>query len=285
MEPVDIYLAVFRSSYSGYGDGTCGKAYRALSDALERGSWPYDMGDDPSFFSQRRSGFNLTWGICRQQVRNRLQPGGIVVFFSVRRRSEQHPFEYCLCAVATVERKVRQSDIWRDGELRKRFGRYLNLLIRPRGSRAWEHHEPGSEKPHEDWLWRIATQDGLRRKDFVRLEANDVLPIGAKIRGCPVSIAENYVIFSSQQDGTYIPTKPPLVALCDSNGNPEEWLDDKLSRKLRAHTLAVAKEYGSHRRSLRSVHKQHSHPVIRWSMPTDEAAKWRSRLIEVLRQA
>jgi len=285
MPATDIYLAVFRSSHAGYEDNSCGKAYRALSGALKRGKWPYDMGDDPSFFYQQRSGFNLTWGICRQQVRNRIRPGDTVVFFSVRRRSKQHPFEYCLCAVGTVEKKVRQSDIWRDGELRKKFGHYLNLLIRPRGLRAWEHHEPGSEKPHKDWLWRIASQDGFRRKDCMRLEADGLLPEGAKIRGRPVSIAENYVIFSAQQDHTRILAKPPLVALCDSNGQPEKWLDDETSLAVRAQTLEVARTFGSRRDSLRSVHKQHSHPVTHWRMSSVEASRWRANLLQVLDEA
>lgn len=208
-----------------------------------------------------------------------------MVFFSVRRRNEQHSFEYCLCAVGTVERKVRQSDIWREGELRRRFGRYLNLLIRPHGPRAWDHREPGSERPHKDWLWRIANQHGFRRKHFAQLEASDLLPAGAKIQGRPISIAENYVMFSPQEDYTCILAKPRLVARCDSNGQPEKWLDDQISRVVRGHTLGAASECGSRRRSLRSAHKQHSHPVVRWSVPMEKAVRWRARLLEIVRRA
>jgi hypothetical protein len=52
---VRVYLAPFHSSFRGYGDGDCRSEFRGLSAALERNEWPYDTGDDPSFFSQRSS--------------------------------------------------------------------------------------------------------------------------------------------------------------------------------------------------------------------------------------
>jgi hypothetical protein len=45
--------------------------------------WPYDIGDDPSFYAMRKSGGQLSWGICRQDVRNSLCPGDIVAFFFI----------------------------------------------------------------------------------------------------------------------------------------------------------------------------------------------------------
>jgi hypothetical protein len=60
----------------------CGKAFAQLQKALEQNSWPYDGGDDPSFFCRNQSGSALTWGVCRADVRAQLEPGDIVVFFS-----------------------------------------------------------------------------------------------------------------------------------------------------------------------------------------------------------
>jgi len=72
----------------------------------------------------------------------------MVVFFSFQKLGGTGEFEYRLCALATVERKVRQSDLWNDTKLRT-FTKYFNLLIKPskfiRG--AWEHFEPSLEAP------------------------------------------------------------------------------------------------------------------------------------------
>jgi len=214
--PTTIYLAPFHSSFRGYGKRDCRAAYKPLSDALERGDWPYDMGDDPAFFSRRRFRGKLTWGICRQEVRNKICPGDIAVFFSFRRRRSGEPTEYNLCAVATVERKVSQAQIWQDPSL-KPYRRYLNLLIRPGRSVAWEHYERGNSRDgwHKDWLWRIADHRGLRKKDFERLHERGQLPASAQVRGLPVVLAENYVIFSEKRDETYVLSNPPLIAASD----------------------------------------------------------------------
>ena len=48
----------------------------------ELSSWPYDGGDDPSFFCWRRhknQGGKLSWGVCRPDVRGAVQPGDVVV--------------------------------------------------------------------------------------------------------------------------------------------------------------------------------------------------------------
>lgn len=147
-----IYLAPFHSSFSGYGKSACGKPWGPLSDAVERGEGPYDIpGDDPSLFSRRHHGGNLTWGVCRQQVRNRLRTGDVVVFSSFRNALDVRKVEYRLCAVTTVERKIRQTDIWCAPELRV-YRKYLNLLIRPnRSSDGWEHHEPGAKDAGHMW--------------------------------------------------------------------------------------------------------------------------------------
>jgi hypothetical protein len=279
VKKTDIYVAVFHSTYSGYADNSCGKAYLPLSKALKLGNWPYDVGDDPSFFSQATLGSNLTWGVCRPQVRNRVSDGDIVIFVSVRQKNEDHPFEYCLCSLATVERKVRQTDIWRDVELKK-FQRYLNLLIRPHSENEWEHFEPGSEEPHKDWVWRIATQNGLLKGQFQQLEAENLLPSNARIDGHPVSVAKNYVIFSANPEQTRISKEPTLIALCGTNGEPEEWIRD--ASALYEHIFGTAVRFGSDRRSLRTTNKQHSHPAIRWTMPTQNADKWRSSFFRIL---
>jgi len=280
-----ICLAPFRSSYTGYADSECRSYYRPLSDALERGEWPYDVGDDPSFFSHRFLGGNLTWGICRQQVRNSIRPGDIVVFFSFRQERESGVVEYRLCAVATVERKVRQVDIFEDPGLRV-YRRYLNLLIRKRGRQGWEHYEGGSPRQmwHQDWVWRIVSHEGFRKKAFTKLSSGDFLPKSARIKRHPIGIAANYVIFSDNLTETYILDKPPSVARYRKSGQHEEWSTDSLSQQIKRLTVDCSKEHGG-RGTLRTRNLQRAHPCDRWKMSFEEATRWRERLIHVLQNA
>jgi hypothetical protein len=279
---INIYLAVFRSSRGGYADQSCSKSYHPLSQALKRGAWPYDVGDDPSFFSKVQNRSNLTWGVCRPQVRNRIQPGDIVVYFSVRQKEKEHPFEYQLCAVVTVEKKVRQTDVWLVPRFRKCFASYLNLVLRPNGRHRWRHSERGSEKPHKDWIWRIADHDGLKKSQFRPLEAKDTFDQHSRVGGRPVSIAANYVIFSDDKKLSRVLRHPPLTAVSQRNGQPETWQDDPFSKSVRAHLFGSTGKAGPRRKSLRSVHPQHSHPVIRWTLSVEEAIKWRKKLFGIL---
>jgi len=148
-DKTNIYLMVFRSVERGSVCSPCG---RASSSQVMPSDWPYDDGDDPSFRRSRQLRTNLTWGICRQQVRNRIKPTDIIVFFSVRVKKDGPPFDYRLCAIATVEEKVKQIAVWQKKRL-NRFRSFSNLLIRPKGKTGWEHYEPVKEVQHGDWLW------------------------------------------------------------------------------------------------------------------------------------
>src|SRR4029077_18124469 len=140
-------------------------------------------------------GGQLSWGVCRQDVRNKLCPDDILGFFSFRKFVDTGDSEYRLCAVATVERKASQINLWQNKAL-KRFTKYSNLLIKPseRSCRTWEHSEPDLEgsRVHHDWLWRIADHRGFRKKDFKNLEETNLLEPGATIQGRSVVVTPNY---------------------------------------------------------------------------------------------
>jgi hypothetical protein len=152
-----IFLAPYVSPLLDSGeDGGCSKPFSRLHEALLKREWPYDYGDDPAFFSDRRLNGGLTWGVCRADVRSPIQSGVAVVFFSFTncRKSTK----YQLCAVATVEGKIAHSDIFLSPTYQN-YRQYLNLLVRPSDTGSlWIHHEPGApkEKWHKDWLGRIA---------------------------------------------------------------------------------------------------------------------------------
>ena len=125
-QKTQIYIAPFHAVSDISLVSPCGSVAAAFKKSVRLQDWPYDNGDDPSFYAARKFGGQLSWGICRQDVRNKLCPGDIVVFFSFRKFKETGHSEYRLCALTTVERSVSQIDLWRDNSLRS-YRRYFNL--------------------------------------------------------------------------------------------------------------------------------------------------------------
>ncbi len=285
MATIRIYFAAFHATSDDSSMSPCGSTIDAFKRAVKRQNWPYDNGDDPSFYAMRKFGGQLSWGICRQDVRNRLRHGDIVVFFSFRKFKETGDSEYRLCALATVEKKVRQLDLWEDRTLRK-FTRYFNLLIKPsKSSRyTWKHFEPTLEgsRLHGDWLWRIADHRGFRKKDFKKLQATDSFRIGAMIRGRSLVVAANYVLFSADRAKTHVLSRPPVVAW-HSKGKPaEEWNPDGFSQSVRQLTLDVAERANGRKRSLRIRNSQRAHRHIVFKLPQPDAETWRAEFLALI---
>jgi hypothetical protein len=286
MASTRIYFAPFHATSDDSSVSACGSTIAAFKKAVKCQSWPYDNGDDPSFYAARKFGGQLSWGICRQDVRNRLRRGDIVVFFSFRNFKETGDSEYRLCALATVDRRVSQIDIWQDKGL-EIYRKYFNLLIRPlrAGHEAWEHFEPtlDGSRLHRDWLWRMAEHQGFRKKDFKKLQDTDRLESAATIRGRSAVIARNYVLFSGDAAKTHILSKPPVMAW-HSRGNPaEEWNRDKFSQVVRRLTLDVAERANGRRRSLRIRNSQRAHRHIVFELPHSDAERWRAEFLELIR--
>lgn len=285
MQTTRIYFAPFHAASDDSSISPCGSTTVAFKKAVNLQDWPYDVGDDPSFYAARKFGGQLSWGICRQDVRNRLRPGDIVVFFSFRRFKETGDSEYRLCALATVDRKVSQMDLWHDQNL-EIYRKYFNLLIRPLGSMndVWEHFEPTLEgsRLHNDWLWRMAEHQGFRKADFKKLQATDRLEPGATVRGSQIVIAKNYVLFSPHPAAGHIVAKPSEIAW-HSKGKPaEEWNRDKFSQAVRRMTLDVAERANGRKRSLRIRNSQRAHRHIVFELPRRDAERWRADFLQVI---
>lgn len=178
---------------------------------------------------------------------------------------------------------MRQTDIWSgdDPRLRK-FRNYFNLLIRPASStrNGWEHFEPALTV-HDDWLWRIADHRGLRTYEFDKLEVAN-LERGAAIRGRPVEIAHNYVIFRCDHDKTRVLSRPPLVARHFSGKAHEIWGKDSFSQAVKRMTLDAAKRVNGRRRWLRIRNSQRPHRHIVFELPRSEAENWRGEFLDLL---
>jgi hypothetical protein len=218
---------------------------RAYAKEVHAQTWPYDLGDDPSFFSSKsfaEHGGRLTWGVCRRDVRNAVSQGDVVAFFGFRDAGEV--VEYTFCAFATVEQKVTQADIWSDEEL-STYRAYLNVLIRPAGP-GFIHHETSPSPVHEDWLWRMVDGSANQRQlDFASFVdgdcAKEVVPGRDKTaEGVPIFLAPNYVLFAAPPD-TLVLRAPPVVAVFEKGGagHRERWCDDAFSRGLWELTIGL----------------------------------------------
>lgn len=288
-EPLDsirVYFAPFHAMSEDLSPSPCGSTIAAFNKAVSRQDWPYDNGDDPSFYAMQELRGRLSWGVCRQDVRNRLRREDIVVFFSFRKFEETTDCEYRLCAVATVERRVRQIDLWGDDSNLRVFTRYLNLLVRPsRSARGrWEHFEPALQgsRLHRDWLWRIADHGGFRKQDFKKLEDTDEFEPGATIRGRPVVVAENYVLFWSDVAKTHVLSKPLIVAWHSKGKAAEDWNSDNFSQAVRRMTLDVAARANGRKRSVR-IRNSQPHRHIVFELPESEAQTWRTEFLNLIR--
>lgn len=101
-------------------------------------SWPVDVGDDPSFVASdryRSEDGRLSWGVCRADIRNRIEPGDVVMFFAADRLHDRRPARYCFVGLATVDRKESQVELWKRADLAV-YRRYDNLLVRPAGRKS-----------------------------------------------------------------------------------------------------------------------------------------------------
>jgi hypothetical protein len=251
--------------------------FAVVEKAIAAGEWPYDNGDDPSFYATRKGG-RLTWGVCRQELRNSIKPGSIVVFFSFTPQGSD--IRYRLSAVVTVAEKLDRRFIYSDARFSEHLGLYLNVLIKPQ-TEGWQYDETDREKRarHPDWLWRIAVHG--RGKDSFQSKHKNIYQAG-RFDNDDISIEKNYVLFSNVSDETYISPDPPEVAIAQQ-GRHEQWTNQRLRTltvEVAAALLPSCRNYlRTINRSGRNVHRQ-----IRFDMQFDQATEWRHGLISALRE-
>jgi len=261
----------------------CAKSFAPLHAALREREWPYDYGDDPSFFCRRNLHGALTWGVCRADVRSQVQSGDVVVFFSFTKIKGQ--VEYRLSAIATVERKIRQSDIFLNPSYQT-YGHYLNLLVRPTDEtgKAWEHYEPGSPEQdwHKDWLHRIVPHKLFSKGELGGQAAKHSVSLDSYLDGKKFVFGLNYVLFSEDPSQTLVLEHPPTVAHA-TPPNAEVWGEDKLSAEVFRRTVAEAQPEGVKRllRLDKKVQQPHS-PPIRWEPKNKSVEEWRNEFIHFL---
>jgi hypothetical protein len=279
-----VYLLCFHSQKpASLNDSK--RQFLVVERAISEGAWPYDNGDDPSFYVARKGG-SLTWGVCRQEVRNSIPVGSIVAFFSFT-SLQNGKVLYRLCGVTTVIGKVDVRAIHREDSFAPFRNLFINSVIRPDkgGWRYDESDRPASQR-HADWLWRISDHRGVNQKTFneryEQIYRSGFLADSSLANGDP-TLAQNYVVFSTEVPNGYISGNPPEVAIA-RKGAHEKWND----QTLRSLTVNTAARFLKSKRSyLRVVNKsgRNVHRHIRFMMPSDKAVEWRDELIHALKAA
>jgi hypothetical protein len=279
-----IYLLCFHSQKPVSFNGSQ-RQFLIVERAISEGKWPYDNGDDPSFYVARKGG-SLTWCVCRQEVRNSIPVGSLVAFFSFTSLQDGHVL-YRLCGVTTVIGKIDVRALHSENDFATFRHLYINSVIRPdlEGWRYDETDRPASQR-HGDWLWRISDHRGLKQeifnKRYEQIYRSGFLPESSLANG-DLTLAQNYVVFSTGMPNGYISGNPPEVAIA-RKGAHEKWSD----KTLRSLTVGTAARFLTSKRSyLRVVNKsgRNVHRHIRFMMPSDEAVEWRDELIRALKAA
>jgi len=279
-----VYLLCFQSQKPASLDGA-NRQFLVVEIAIKEGLWPYDNGDDPSFYVAIKGGL-LTWGVCRQEVRNSISVGSIAAFFSFTEMTGGDVL-YRLCAVTTVIDKVEIRALHTNDRFARFRDLYINSVIRPAkdGWRYDESDRPVSQR-HRDWLWRIAEHSGVTQtrfdKRYQRVYEQERFDHAAATDG-GVMLAKNYVVFSTEEPEAYISSNPPEVAIA-RKGEHEKWSQ----KALQSLTVGTASQFHSSRRDyLRVVNSsgRNVHRHIRFVMPTDQAVAWRGELIRALKRA
>ncbi len=168
----------------------------------------------------------ITWSVCRQDVRNHLVKGDVVIFFATDDEKDLAPSlsaKYYFIGFATVKEKIRHIDIWNNNKYLA-YRQYKNHLIRKEQS-GYCHNEPlksPGEKLHKDWLWRIIKTKGIKGRkkngDLLKIEQNGIVRSTDFIGGKPIPFADNYIIFEDERrktgEGfeTFILKEPIIVA-------------------------------------------------------------------------
>lgn len=218
---------------------------------LAAACWPYDVGDDPSFFSSSKISGPVTWGVCRQDVRNQLQVGDGVMFFALHYDRERGIANYYFVAVFRVVALLSMNDVFADA----RFPKYLNLLVRPKHP-GWEHFEPALPRRHwhDDWMWRVCDHTKLRKQSFLHACSNHQPGNPLLVRGQVVPFAPNYVVFSQEASSSLILERPEYVATWHRPDEFEIWRTTQRAELIRS--LAFR---GSTRRHLRTRNRYQPH--------------------------
>jgi hypothetical protein len=232
-------------------------------------NWTVDLGDDPSFLAYliyKKQGGQLSWGICRPDIRRNINPNieNTVVFIAHSSDNDRR-HQYRLAAICSVEAVVSQWDI--ASQSNSVYNNYANLLLRfdtlskKYIHREWYEEVTGNSmsRHHHNWIWRL----GKIPKTKGEKQENLIAPVNQRfdpkvskhhIRHVPFSLAdiqslvkfepvETYILFSTKN--SFIIDTPPVIATFHDNiktgdiirdaGGYEFWNSSSLTKTIYDH--------------------------------------------------
>ncbi|WML49168.1 hypothetical protein RCG23_03490 [Neobacillus sp. PS3-34] len=183
-------------------------------------NWPFiDLSDDPSFLAYELSkdnGGKVTWGICRRDVRNKIKKDDMILFFGFDKFI--NPMSYYFIGYATVEEKIKQTEIWSTTATNKYkvYQKYCNILIKKNEqSQDLFYFEPIKYNHEKEWIWKIT--DGTIGEEKFKKEYFEKLSVASRCIPLNINIKDNYIIFSSDPLQTKIFKTPIKYAEWDGN--------------------------------------------------------------------
>lgn len=146
----------------------------------ESGQTVYDWGDDPSFFSaecEQGSAAYAAWGVCRPNVRRKLCPGDLVVYFCARSMVGGGGVDYLFSGYGTVKAAIfDRGELWRNPEW-SAYRSHLNTLVRY-DSDHQVHDEP-FPPGHPDWEYRLESPYIIFDPELSRFKMRSPLLVAA----------------------------------------------------------------------------------------------------------
>lgn len=197
-----------------------------------------DLGDDPSFYCSEKYKSNVTWGVCRHNVRQSLNIKDEVFFVSCNKISKIH-WEYFLIGFGEVEDKITQEEIYSIQKYNI-FQKYFNLLIKPIGNK-YQHWEPISKSSWHNYDWKVRISSRIRNlSDLMTDKKASIIACGISktiennkfnfING-DFSFGDNYILFNREKSTFNL--KTPLK-LCEVNWVNKEcnhlWYDENIEQ-------------------------------------------------------
>lgn len=178
----------------------------------------YDVSDDPSFLASNHFNSELTWGVCRRNVRHLIKPSDVVIFIGVNKSKTINYYNYI--GYATVKEKISQLDIWLNSKY-SRFQNYCNIVLRKDINGNIVHDEKVGK--HKDWLWRIC--DSKSSSIFKLASSINNLSIDLKI-------GKNYIIFDKSKSSILYNSPPICIAEYDKTTKKINIIEKQLYNKL-----------------------------------------------------
>ena len=193
-----------------------------------------DIGDDPSFYCSKTYNSNVTWGVCRHNVRQGLKLNDEIHFVACD-KTEKYFWKYYYVGFGVVKNTLTHKDIW-NNEKYLLFQNYFNYLIKP-NKNSFDHFEQiPNEYWHDDWKMRISSERTYKKLSEIEEDLeHGICGYGVKkgISNSKINnqfpFGNNYILFDKEQSFFNL-NNPTFLAEVKWNGRNlfTEWVSKNI---------------------------------------------------------